>query len=141
MRSVVAAVCSGLILEWGRSQKEERYFMNVGGYQWGRVLQPSCSGLILEWRHSRKEEHPRGSGFLGRMSVLEAIDSSEGEVSSGSFIPWKEQCPQKQLDDVRGVPYCLSSNTCLDPGARQKLTTTVCRTLLCVVYYKWKGPK
>jgi len=38
---------------------------------------------IMEWRRSRKEKRPGGSRFLGR-SVLGAVDSSEGGMSSGT---------------------------------------------------------
>jgi len=78
--------------------------MNVGGYQWNLLLRLSCSwteGLILEWQCSQKEERPRGSGFFGRMSVLGAIDSSEGGVSSGTV----GRCSQEEV--LLGVPCCL----------------------------------
>ena len=80
--------------------------MNVGGYQWGRLLRQSCwghEGLILERRCSRKEERPRGSGFLGRMSVFGAVDSSEKRVSSGKI----RRCSQGET--LLGISCCLSS--------------------------------
>ena len=101
--------------------------MNVSRYQWGRLLRLSCSGrewLILEWRHSWKEERSQGSGFLGRMSVLGAIDSSEG-VSSGTF----ERCSHGEA--LLGVLCYLSSGVFDEmrhvfwSWCTQKLTTTI----------------
>jgi len=52
---------------------------------------------------SEGEEQPQGRGFLGRMSVLGAVDSSEGGVSSETA----GRCSQGE--DLLGIPCCLSS--------------------------------
>jgi len=63
---------------------------------------------------------------------------SEGGVSSGPLIPWKEECPREQLKRcsmgefyLAYRVFCLGEflmryDTCLDPHACQKLTTTRC---------------
>ena len=57
---------------------------------------------VSRWRSSQKEERPHGSGFLGRLSVLGAVDYLEGGMSSGTA----GRCFQGEV--LLGVPCCLS---------------------------------
>ena len=67
------------------------------------------------------------SGFLERMSVLGAVDSVDGGMSSGTT----RRCSQGEA--LLGVSCCLSSeflmrrDTCSDLGVGQKLSTVVLR--------------
>ena len=135
-RVISATLCNSL--RWSRSRCnfwDVRWpvgitdSVNIGGYQWSRLLRPFCSwreGLILKWWHSQdsgqwilqNDGRPRGCWFLGR-SVLK-----------NSWVMFSERSPAWRNLFVCLWEFLMRWDMCLSPGVGQKLTTTRIKKIL-----------